>query len=80
MSRSPRLQAVIADLVIDCQGLVDSIEAKPFKTTQFSYGDYLALLGKFEDADARNLMALALLEAGANRAGVRWALRLINGA
>ena len=79
MSRSLQLQTAIDDLAADCKGLVDSIEAKPFKTTQFNYGDYLALLGRFEDEDARNLMALALLQVGANRAGVRWVLRLISG-
>lgn len=56
--------------------LVKDIEAGP-QLTQFHYGRYLVLIGQGKDRLERQLFALACLEAGANKAGVHAALRIL---
>lgn len=79
-SQQAKLDAMIDDLVPDLKPIVQRIERRT-RTTQNAYGDYMNLivqLGK-DDARMRKLIALALLKAGANKAGVRSALKVIGG-
>lgn len=75
-----KLDAMIDDLVPDLKPIVQRIERRT-RTTQNAYGDYMNLivqLGK-DDARMRKLISLALLKAGANKAGVQSALKVIGG-
>jgi len=72
-----RLQTLVADLAADLIEPVASIE-KRTATTQNHYGDYLALIGTLSHDDKRmaQVIALALIKAGANRLGVASALAI----
>ena len=72
---SPELKKLITDLAGDVRETVEKIESG-IKTTQNNYGRYAAILASFKPAN-RHVMALALIEAGANSAGVRSALKVI---
>ncbi len=74
--RTERLNEIVEDLASDLRGAVSEIEGS-VKTTQDNYGRYLEIIvGSADDDDTRRLIALALLAAGANRDGVRSAIRL----
>ncbi len=74
--RSERLQEIVTDLAGDLRDRVKEIE-RGLKTTQDHYGEYLAIIvGVGGDDTTHKLIALALIEAGANRNGVRSAIRL----
>lgn len=72
-----KLQEMVNSLKTDLQPEVDRIE-KMVATTQGHYGDYLALIGTLAKGNKRmgQVVALALLECGANRQGVLSALQL----
>jgi len=72
------LQEAIADLAKDLQQDVQEIEAKP-ETTKGHYGFYLGLLSQWKNKEVRKVVALALIQAGANEEGVRSALELAGG-
>lgn len=76
MTDKEKLDAMVKDLAADLRKPVTKIEAS-IATTQNHYGDYLDLLtGITKDVQARKVVALALVEAGANRRGVASALDL----
>lgn len=78
---TPALDATVTAIAGDLKRIVDDIETEPIKTTQNNYGRYmnvLGLLGKGNIA-ATQVIALALIEAGANRAGVMSALKIYGG-
>jgi len=77
MTIETQIEAMIESLVPDLKGLVKEIEGG-HKTTQNHYGRYMSLIAKIggDSKPMRNIVALALLRAGANRAGVSSALSL----
>ena len=81
MPKTPKLDAVVTALAGDLKSLVRDIEADPLKTTQNNYGRYMNVLGLLGKGNygATQVIALALIEAGANRAGVASALKIYGG-
>ena len=77
MTYKEKFVALVADLAKDLREHVARIEAKP-ETTQNHYGDYLGLIGIFDgpDGQSRQILAAALIEAGANPQGVKSALKI----
>ena len=73
-----KLQTLINGLAQDVQPEVKRIEAKP-ATTQNHYGDYMALINVGSDRNSKvgKLIALALIQAGANKNGVNSALQVL---
>ena len=71
-----KLQEAIIDLAKDMQSIVDDIEAGP-SITQGNYGAYMGVLANFKDQGQRNLIALALIEAGADKLGVLNAMKFV---
>jgi RNA binding exosome subunit len=67
-------KAILRDIARDLEPLVRDIEDSPM-TTQNHYGDYMSVLSQAGDSDNRRFIALALIDAGANKQGVRDALR-----
>ncbi len=70
-----RIEQLIDGMADDLRSTVETIEARPVATTKDHYGEYLALIGVFEDK-YKAVVALALTRAGANDAGVTAALKL----
>lgn len=69
--------AMITELANDFRPVVAEIE-KSIKTTQNHYGKYMAIIGELSQGN-RGIgaaVALALIQAGANQAGVDSALKL----
>jgi len=66
--------AILKDIAKDLEPLVREVEQSPM-TTQNHYGDYMSILSQSGDADNKRFIALALIDAGANKQGVRDALR-----
>ena len=64
------------DLVPDVIDIVTEIENSA-PTTQDHYGRYMAVLSTIDDKLSRLVTALAMSKAGANKAGISWALKLI---
>ncbi len=77
MTIEAKIEAAIESLVPDLKGIVKEIEGG-HKTTQNHYGRYMSLISKLggDSRAMRNIVGLALIRAGANRAGVDSALRL----
>ena len=72
----PKLEELISELAGDLKEMVQQIEARP-KTTQNHYGQYMGLLsGMAKNKGHAQIIAAALIEAGANRQGVVSALKL----
>ena len=70
----PSQMAMIDEVVDELRPAVTRIEAR-LATTRDHYGDYMGILGQYPRAE-RLTIAVLLIKAGANQAGVRWALRL----
>jgi hypothetical protein len=77
MTDTEKLDALVLDVANDLRGTVKDIE-NSIKTTQNHYGRYMSLIGQLAKGDKTtgNFIALALIEAGANRQGVTAALRV----
>ncbi len=73
--KKAKLDQLIIDLAGDLKPEVDKIEASPM-TTQNHYGNYGALLTTVSggNQNTANLIALALIKAGANEQGVKSAM------
>ena len=71
------LAALIDDLAGDLKEIVTDIEASP-KTTKNHYGRYMSVIAGTAHGDAATgrVIAMALLKAGANHAGVNSAFSL----
>ena len=77
MIEQAKIDALVDDLAGDMRDIVASIE-KGMKTTQNHYGRYMSLIlavGQ-DDPATKKIVALALVKAGANQAGVTSALSL----
>jgi len=76
--KADKVNAIIADLANDLRPLVDRIEKRPLPTTKNNYGEYLALIGKLSRGDHNmgKIVTAALLDAGANHAGVASAYKI----
>jgi len=74
---TPEQTKLISDLAADLKPMVKDIEAG-IPTTQNNYGRYGSLISQLSKGDKRvgAIIALALIEAGANRVGVQNALKL----
>lgn len=72
-----KLDEIVRSLVVEVKPAVEKIEAR-LATTQNHYGDYLELLTTVSGGDKKmgQVVALALIKAGANREGVLSALQL----
>lgn len=67
--------AILKDIAKDLEPMVRDIESSAM-TTKNHYGDYMSVLSLIGgDNDHKRFMALALIDAGANKQGVRDALR-----
>ena len=76
--QTTQIQSIVNSLVPDLLPEVKRIEQKP-ATTQNHYGDYmnlLSVLGK-NNKGMTNIIALALIAAGANAQGVRSAVSVL---
>ena len=75
---TPQIQTLIDDLAKDLQPMVQEIEASP-KMTQNHYGRYMSLLSSLGkgNKDSTQIIALALMSAGANKAGIASALKIL---
>lgn len=67
-------QTMIDEVVEELRPAVTAIEAR-LATTRDHYGDYMGILGQYP-REQRPTIAILLIKAGANQAGVRWAMRL----
>ena len=77
-----KVNQAIADLAIDLQPIVDSIESSTIKTTQNNYGRYLQLLTTFckgGDDPMLQIVTSALLDCNANPDGMAAAYRIYKG-
>ena len=75
MTDQERLTEIVEDLAADFRETVQSIETG-IQTTQNHYGNYLTLILQIgETKEVRQVVALALLKAGANKQGVADALK-----
>lgn len=76
-TQNPKLATMIKDLAVNLKPAVDEIEGS-IPTTQGHYGRYMAVLAIFAKGNKlrAQIIALALIEAGANKTGVHNALRL----
>ncbi len=72
-----RIGEFIEDLAKDLKELVQDTESSS-KTTKNHYGKYMSILSQLSHGDKRTgeIVALALIKAGANQQGVKNALRL----
>ena len=71
-----QIDAAIKDLAKDLEPVVQEIESG-LKTTQNHYGRYMSILTMAgNEPDSMRLIALALVEAGANHAGVKSAMKI----
>lgn len=61
---------LIASIVPDARHLVTWVESQ-HPTTQDHYGAYLSILGQVPNDPLRQILACALIDAGANKRGVR---------
>ncbi len=77
MTDQEKLDAAVKDLAGDLKDLVVKIEASP-KLTQNHYGRYMSIIGQVAQGNRKigQIVALALVAAGANRAGVASALQV----
>lgn len=72
-----KLNQLINDLASDMKDAVTKIESG-FKTTQNNYGNYMQLLSTLaKDKQTAQIMAMAMIRAGANRQGVSSALQVM---
>ena len=71
MTDQEKLDAAVKDLAGDFKDLVAEIEAS-VKLTQNHYGRYMSVIGRVAQGNRQTgqIVALALVKAGANRAGV----------
>ena len=69
------LQIIVEEIADELVEQVKEIESRP-QTTRFHYGDYLQVILRLgDDKPMRKLIALSLIEAGANKQGVSDAFR-----
>ena len=74
---STEMQQLIKDLAGDLKPEVEKIEAS-FETTQNHYGNYLSLISQVaKDRPSANVIAHALIAAGANKSGVISAFKIL---
>ena len=69
-------KAIIDDMAETLKPIVQGIETS-IKTTQDHYGRYLSILAQFKDKQMRGIVGQALIQAGANKAGVNSALKIL---
>lgn len=70
--KQAKVDAFVKETAAFLRPMIKEIEKAP-AVTQGHYGRYLSILLSFEDTTIRKLVALSLLEAGANPDGVRGA-------
>lgn len=77
MTPISKFDSLVNSLASDLKEAVVSIESS-LATTQNHYGRYMSIIGIMAKGDKRiaNILALALIKAGANRHGVKSALSL----
>ena len=69
-------KAIIDDMAETLKPIVQGIETS-IKSTQNHYGRYLSILTQFQDKQMRSIVVKALIQAGANQAGVNSALKIL---
>ncbi len=69
-------KAIIDDMAETLKPIVQCIETS-IKTTHNNYDRYLSILTQFKDKQMRSIVVKALIQAGANRAGVNSALKIL---
>ena len=75
------LKKLVMDLASDFAPVVKDIEGSRYSTTQNNYGRYMSLINSMSKGDKKRaeIIAMALITAGANRSGVKSALRVMFG-
>jgi len=78
---SSPLKKLVMDLALDFSPVVKDIESTRYSTTQNNYGRYMSLISSMSKGDKKRaeIIAMALITAGANRSGVKSALRVMFG-
>jgi hypothetical protein len=78
---SSPLKKLVMDLASDFAPVVKNIESTRYSTTQNNYGRYMSLINSMSKGDKKRaeIIAMALITAGANRSGVKSALRVMFG-
>jgi len=78
---SSPLKKLVMDLASDFAPVVKDIESSRYSTTQNNYGRYMSLISSMSKGDKKRaeIIAMALITAGANRSGVKSALRVMFG-
>ena len=66
---------IISEMADTLRSTVNGIESS-IKTTQHHYGAYMGLLSQFTDKATREVVAMALIQAGANKRGIASALSM----
>jgi len=79
MTLTEDAKKAIVDLAEDLRSTVEKIE-KSIHTTLYHYGDYLAIFSQVaKKQSTSDFVMLALITAGANEDGVKWAYRIHSG-
>lgn len=78
---SSPLKKLVMDLASDFAPVVKDIESSRYSTTQNNYGRYMSLISSMSKGDKKRaeIIAMALITAGANRSGVKSALQVMFG-
>ena len=77
-TKQEKFDAIVKDLAGDFVSAVAEIEKDKYPTTRNHYGRYMHIISKLANGSKEmgKVIALALVEAGANKQGVRDALRV----
>jgi hypothetical protein len=77
-TKQEKLNAIVKDLAGDFVSTVKEIEKEKYPTTRNHYGRYMNIISQLAKGSRQmgEVIALALVEAGANKQGVRDALRV----
>lgn len=80
MQVSPQLKTLIDGLAEDFKPMVESIEQST-PTTKDHYGRYMSLLSSLGKGEKKQsmLFAMAMMQAGGNRAGIASAMKILFG-
>lgn len=72
---------VVASMAEDLKEVVDEIENNSSQVTQYNYDRYLTVIHELSNGNKTTgmLVALALIQAGANNNGVRHAMKVAYG-
>lgn len=76
--KKEKLLAMISEMADDLKGVVEEIENNSMQVTQHNYDRYMTVIHELSNGNKTQamLVVMALLDAGANREGVKNAMRV----